>query len=257
LDPREILARLSGEKPINLADSLKHRNSEAERELTRVYLLGLFDRLGMTGMRHAYASGTNIYAELSSTTGGAEYVVVGGHYDSVAAGPGADDNGTGVVATIALAQHLVGVATRSRNFLFVLFDEEERGLRGSAAFVEWVKTQKYSVHSVHCIDELGWDGDGDRAIELDTSSQAIQDLYKKVMADGNLNMPLEITHVGSTDHVSFVNAGFVGATISEEYANKDTTPYYHTAGDTYSTINFDYYFSSMQVMNRVVDELCK
>jgi len=51
----------------------------------------------------------NIEAEVK---GGAEIVIVGAHYDSVAGCPGANDNGSGVAATLALARRFAKGAPR-------------------------------------------------------------------------------------------------------------------------------------------------
>jgi Zn-dependent M28 family amino/carboxypeptidase len=74
-----------------------------------------------------------------------EYVAIGAHYDHVGLGPagsdrifnGADDDGSGTVALLAMAEALVrsGVKTK-RSWLFVWHAGEERGLWGSRYFVE-------------------------------------------------------------------------------------------------------------------------
>ena len=67
--------------------------------------------------------------------------VVGGHLDSVnhedghgARAPGADDNASGAVTVVALAQALAGVDL-AHDVRFVLFGGEEQGLFGSKHFV--------------------------------------------------------------------------------------------------------------------------
>jgi hypothetical protein len=57
-------------------------------------------------------------------TGSAEIVVVGAHYDSVSQCPGANDNGSGVAALLALARALAG-ARPARTLRFVGFVNEE------------------------------------------------------------------------------------------------------------------------------------
>ncbi len=74
-----------------------------------------------------------------------EYVALGAHYDHVGLGTsgtdrifnGADDDGSGTVALLNMAEALVrgGVKTR-RSWLFVWHAGEERGLWGSRYFVE-------------------------------------------------------------------------------------------------------------------------
>ena len=55
---------------------------------------------------------------------GEESIVIGAHYDSVAGAPGANDNGSGVAATLELARRLRGAAP-ARTLRFVFFVNEE------------------------------------------------------------------------------------------------------------------------------------
>ncbi len=64
---------------------------------------------------------SNIEAEIP---GGSEIVIVGAHYDSVAGCPGANDNASGVAATLALARRFAGRAPR-RTLRFLFFVNEE------------------------------------------------------------------------------------------------------------------------------------
>ena len=61
-------------------------------------------------------------------------MVVSAHWDSVAASPGTNDNGSGVVATLELARILAGHNT-TNTIIFAFFDKEEVGCEGSKAFV--------------------------------------------------------------------------------------------------------------------------
>lgn len=66
----------------------------------------------------------NIEAEHRGTGAPDEIVVVGAHYDSARGTPGANDDGTGVVALLALARSTAGKPTR-RTVRFVAFVNEE------------------------------------------------------------------------------------------------------------------------------------
>lgn len=60
--------------------------------------------------------------------------LVTAHHDSVAAGPGAGDDGAGVVSVIEVARTLAKEGTQ-RDVILLLTDGEERGLYGAIAFV--------------------------------------------------------------------------------------------------------------------------
>ena len=63
-------------------------------------------------------------------------VVIGAHLDSVAEGPGINDNGsgTGTILEIAIQLRKLGIATQNR-LRFAFFGAEEWGLLGSAHYV--------------------------------------------------------------------------------------------------------------------------
>src|SRR3954468_16042361 len=65
-----------------------------------------FASLGFDVERQAYATGINVIGVLPGTKLPAERVVVSAHYDSVPNCEGADDNGTGVAATLEAARVL-------------------------------------------------------------------------------------------------------------------------------------------------------
>lgn len=67
---------------------------------------------------------SNLETELAGRESGEGSVVVGAHYDSVAGTVGADDNASGVAATLELARMLRGDQLR-RTVRFVLFVNEE------------------------------------------------------------------------------------------------------------------------------------
>jgi len=77
----------------------------------------------------------NVLARLPGRVEGPA-VLVSAHHDSVAAGPGAGDDGAGVAAVLELARAL-SRGPRPRNpVVFLLVDGEEAGLLGAQAFVD-------------------------------------------------------------------------------------------------------------------------
>jgi Zn-dependent M28 family amino/carboxypeptidase len=217
----------------------------------------LFQDLGLTPAEHAYGSGTNVYATLPATMG-MQTVVFGAHFDSVAVSPGANDNATGVAAVFAVARYATKLTCRSKSLIFVLFDEEEVGLVGSKQFAAKLKNDGTMVHSVHTIDQMGWDMDGDRAIELELPDTGLRELYQAAVTKLGVSVPLTPTMTSSTDHSSF-RPTFLAVGLTEEYASRpsDTTPYYHKAGDVFDTVNFAYLLSTTTVVNQVVADLTR
>lgn len=90
--------------------------------------------LGFTVERHRYATGVNVIGVRMGVGAPNERVVVSAHYDSVDRCAGADDNGTGVAATLEAAR-VLSFVPHVRTLVVACWDEEERGLLGSRAYV--------------------------------------------------------------------------------------------------------------------------
>jgi hypothetical protein len=251
----DIVARLSGHNEISPGMRLVNRTTAPNRQAARQYLAQLLMDMGLVPLEQDYGSGSNVYAELRSTSP-APYVVLGAHFDTVAPSPGANDNATGVAAVLATARYATALPCRSKNFYFVLFDEEEVGLVGSKNFANKLKTDGTVVHSVHTIDQMGWDQNGDRLIELELPDTGLEALYRAGVAELGASIPIKVTRTGSTDHASFRPA-FPATGVTEGFTSGDTTPYYHMAGDTYETVNFAYLKSTTVLLNRVMADLAR
>lgn len=262
LDQQAIVAALSGADEISPGVQLSDRSSVANRLAVRKYLEATFSLLGLTTTPHNYGTGENAFARLAATNNSgvsAPALVLGAHFDSVSRSPGANDNATGIAMVYGVAASLNALSCRSREVIFVFFDEEERGLIGSKNFARFLKTGGEPVHSVHTIDQVGWDQDGDRALELELPTRELEQIYRQVAVDNGFTMPLHRTSTSSTDHSSFRSAGYAAVGITEEYVNGDTTPHYHRSTDTFATVDFSYLEHSTAFMSAVFASLvaCK
>lgn len=254
---QNVVAVLSGADPIIPGRQLADRQSESSRQLVRDYLKSIFTSPDVFIASHSYGTGVNIHGALASTTQSPETIVIGAHYDSVRGSPGANDNATGVAMVFGAVNALRQKQCRSKNIIFVFFDEEEKGLIGSREFAKMLKERGDSVHSVHTIDQIGWDQDGDRALELELPSPSLEQLYRQVAVANGYTMPLHKTRTSSTDHSSFRQAGFNAVGITEEYVNGDSTPHYHRASDTFETVDFGYLEDSTKFFRDLLLALTK
>ena len=177
---------------------------------------------------------------LPATSESDEYLVLGGHFDSVGRAPGANDNATGCAAVLGTARHLVGLSQRSRNVYVVLFDEEERGLQGSHAFAEKLQAEGKKVVAVHTIDQMGWDADGDGALELEIPYEGAVELYRQAAEAAGFDSEIHVTEESGSDHSAFRQLGMPAVGLTEEYRNGDTTPHIHRPTDTWDTVDFTY-----------------
>jgi Zn-dependent M28 family amino/carboxypeptidase len=251
----EIIRKLAGGEELAPGVTLTERRSEESRAQAASYLAGVLESLGLEPQRQPYESqrgaGENVFALLPSTTGSQEYVVVGAHYDGVGPRPGgpipegtpfpaANDNATGCAAVLGVARHLVSLPTRIRNVYVVLFDQEERGLVGAGAFAEKLLEEGKAVVAVHTIDQLGWDEDGDGALELEVPYEGAVELYRRAAEAAGFHGTIHVTEETGSDHSAFRRRGFPAVGITEEYRNGDTTPHIHRPTDTWETVSFEY-----------------
>ena len=84
--------------------------------------------------------GVNLAGIVRGSADPSHYIVVSAHYDHLGERngklyPGADDNASGVAAMLAAARWFSANPPR-HSIMFVAFDAEERGMKGSEAFLE-------------------------------------------------------------------------------------------------------------------------
>ncbi|MBI3962917.1 MAG: M28 family peptidase [Deinococcus sp.] len=152
---------------------------------------------------------------------GTAHLVVGGHYDSVAQGPGANDNASGTAVVLALAQAFAGTPVAEQT-IFVAFGAEEEGLLGSQAFVSALPGgEPGDITAMIDIDQIAV---GNTLFVGGTPS--LVNLTREVF--GNHEGMQYLTELrAASDHVPFQNAG-----IPVLVLNRQSDPNNHTALDT-------------------------
>ncbi len=131
--------------------------------------------------------------------------VTGGHYDSVALGTGASDNGTGTATVLEIAAVMAHNGEMGSN-CFVLFGGEELGLLGSQYYVsQLTQDEKDHLKAMINLDMVGVGDDawwliGDEALQQQMLGLA-DDLGIDDAEPGTLIRGL------SSDHASFAAAG--------------------------------------------------
>ena len=179
----------------------------------------------------------NVLAELPGSDLRDEVVMIGGHLDSWHTGVGATDNADGATTVMEAMRILKAIGAHPRRTIRVaLWSGEEQGLLGSKAWVAQHLTgaekEKFDVY--FNIDNgtgpiYGW---------YLQNMEAIRPLFdawltplKNFGAKRNIIEP-----VGSTDHISFTDAGVPGFNPIQDYVNYDVRTH-HTNEDTVDRVD--------------------
>ena len=121
--------------------------SEKESQ-TAQYISTVFKAMGYDPMTQSFTaaagektiSSANIVAIKKGTS--SQEIIVGAHYDSSDAGPGADDNASGVAVMLEVAK-LVQNAATPYTIRFIAFGAAESGLLGSYAYLNQMSQQEF------------------------------------------------------------------------------------------------------------------
>lgn len=124
-----IMARLQ-----NLAFE---RYTKADRDRTLEYLTETIESIGWIPEIQEFDIGTNLVATQPNADPNAPSVLIAAHYDTVAGSPGVDDNASGLVVALEVAELLQSIPDLEtpRQLKLAFFDLEELGLQGSQAYV--------------------------------------------------------------------------------------------------------------------------
>lgn len=159
--------------------------------------------------------------------GGECRLVAGGHYDSVPAGPGANDNASGTATVVEMAR-VMAADGQFDDVCFVLFGAEEVGLIGSAEYVAALSdTEKDAMEGMLNFDMVG---QGGRL--LLAGSASMTDVAAAEAGRRGLERQVITSSGGGSDHASFINTGIPAVFFHSFISSPTDDPNYHTAGDT-------------------------
>ncbi len=142
----------------------------------------------------------NVVARASDST--QCVIVVGGHFDSVPAAPGANDNASGTANVLELAR-ATAVDGLDEGVCFVAFGAEESGLYGSKAFVAELAEAGFTPSYMINLDVTGI-GSG---VEVIGDSALADRAYALAQGAGIPVAPSVLPANSGSDHQSFAEAG--------------------------------------------------
>lgn len=132
--------------------------SEGEDSAQRgAAILKRLQDMGLAHREQAFAAGALSGRNIVADVGGPEsapLLLIGAHFDRVAAGRGATDNASGVAAVLELAAAFQARALANHRVQVAFWDLEERGLLGSQAWIAAAGARRPALYIN--FDVFGW-----------------------------------------------------------------------------------------------------
>ncbi|MGE0615530.1 MAG: M28 family metallopeptidase [Bacteriovoracia bacterium] len=232
-DFRVKLEELTGARDTTVGDQtvrIAERSTAAGRELARKWLMQEYEKLGFKAELHVFAKGANVVAERKGTSG--KVLIVSSHMDSVG-NAGADDDGSGTIAALLIAQALKDLELK-HTLRFVAFDLEETGLVGSRNYVADLKEPAQVVGAVH-MEMMAYNSRRDGKFHLIDCDRGESVFLTKAIMESIQGRELPLTRVKActdrSDHASFWNAKIPAVVLSENFFGGDGDVCYHRKCD--------------------------
>jgi hypothetical protein len=171
----------------------------------------------------------NVVATLRGTVNPELAYIVSSHYDSVAGGPGADDDSSGTAALLEAARVLAS-HPQPATIVFASFTGEESGLLGSREFVRRAVANKLHVVGALNNDMIGWMNDERMDNTIRYSNPGIRDIQHAAAMLFTRLITYDALYFKGTDAVSLYDAygDIVGGIGSYPVLG---SPYYHQPTD--------------------------
>jgi len=288
LSPDEIALREELRSDVQkLAGEIGERNMWHYEQLNAAvdFIEGSFSRAGLRTRRDSYqmqGQGChNLEAEVSGSR--PEIIVIGAHYDSVGGSPGANDNGTGMAATIALARRFAG--TKPKHTLrFVAFVNEEppyflSGEMGSLVYARRCNERGDKISAMISLETIGYFSDAQNSQSYPSrglgmfypkvgnfigfvSNVRSRSLLRRVIAlfrkhakipSEGAALPWFVPGVSWSDQWSFWKYGYPAIMVTDTAPFR--YPYYHSSNDTPDKIDYDRFALVVSGMEKVIEEL--
>ena len=184
-------------------------------------------------------------------------IIVGAHADTVETSPGADDNGSGVAAVLAVAEVLSRYEFM-HTIQFIVYTGEEVGTYGSYNHAREAYANGEKIMAVFNLDMVGYaespvGGNMIRFFETERGEK-LTDFCIDVSTTYHHLIGLDIERVPNypgSDHQAYIDYGY-DAVFSAHY---DGYPYGHSANDSIDKINFTYHTKVARLFAAVLAEM--
>lgn len=224
----------------------------------------------------------NLEVELLGTARPEEIVIVGAHYDTVVGTPGANDNTSGVAATLALARRFAHCRT-DRTLRFVAFVNEESPYghteeMGSRVYSRRCRERGENIVAMMSLETIGYYDDRPGSQKYPPpfglfypsegnfigfiGNLASRDLVRQVVStfreseqfpSEGAALPEAIARIGDSDHASFWHEGYPALMVTDTANFR--YPFYHEPEDTIDKVDFDRLARVVCGLEKVIVEL--
>ena len=272
-----------------LADQIGERNMARYPQLTAAadFIETSFSRAGLQPRRDSYdfqgRACHNIEAEIRGNR--PEILLIGAHYDSVFGSPGANDNGSGVAAMLALARRFAGKPAQ-HTLRFVAFVNEEppyflTGQMGSFVYAGRCKARGDRISVMISLETIGYFSDAPHSQTYPAPGLGVfypnvgnfigfvsnvpsRNLLRRAIAlfrkqakipSEGAALPAFIPGVSWSDQWSFWQHGYPGIMITDTAPFR--YPHYHRATDTHDKLDYDRFALVVSGMEKVIEGLDK
>lgn len=223
-----------------------------------------FDQMGLETKFHEWHYENYYSKDVVATLYGtdanstAEYILCA-HYDTVASSPGADDDGSGTAAVLAIAQ-ILSQYHFNHTIRFITFSGEEVGTYGSFIYARDARNRGDNIVIVLNMDMIGYAGttEGGRILRFYPPSRSrwIGDYATTISEKYNEILDMRVDTLPSyrgADDQAFIDYGFDGVWI----AHPDGYPWGHSANDTENHLNWSYYVKATKLMLAITAEIAQ
>jgi Zn-dependent M28 family amino/carboxypeptidase len=288
LSPDEVTLREELRADVQkLAGEIGERNMWHYPQLSAAadFIENSFSRAGLRPRRDSYELRGQVCHNIEVEIPGIrpELLLIGAHYDSVFGSPGANDNGSGVTATLALARRFANRKTQ-HTMRFVAFVNEEppyflSGEMGSFVYASRCKARGDKISAMISLETIGYFSDAPNSqtypsrvlgafypkvgnfigfvsnVRSRTLLRRVVSLFRKhakIPSEGAA-LPSFIPGVSWSDQWSFWRNGYPAIMVTDTAPFR--YPYYHSASDTPDKLDYDRFTLVVSGMEKVIEDL--
>ena len=271
-----------------LAGDIGERNMRRYGQLNAAaaFIEGSFSRAGLQPRRDTYELEGRACHNIETEIRGArpQIVVIGAHYDSVFDSPGANDNGSGVAALLALARRFAGKPT-GQTLRFVAFVNEEPPYfqteqMGSFVYARGCKARGDQISAMMSLETIGYFSDAPHSQKYPPGISAFypstgnfigfvgnfpsRALLRRAVASfreqGKIPsegaaLPSFIPGVAWSDQWAFWQCGYPAIMVTDTAPFR--YPHYHEATDTPDKLEYDRFALVVSALEKTIAELAR